>query len=261
MTKKRKLWIVWCLCLLLSLFSFYIFSLPYNKETKWSALYFDADLAQIYGQSLDELKMAYIDMAALDYYEINSQFLEITYPKIEDKFLYGFEYGNAEVLGSNDETIYPTKCFQISQNCFDKFELDIEKGRAFSDFDMEYIQDKKIPMIVGYEYKNILNIGDLLEGVYIQNKFTYEIIGILRKGANIDLGGQEVCLDRYLVIPSFNISEDPVDEEDDMFQVRHYANKLSGKVYYESFGRFLELYKEIYEINHDILQPRGKIIF
>lgn len=261
MTKKRIIVIVIGLSLLLGLLYVSISLLPYNKDTKWSALYFEADLTQIYDQSLDELKRAYNEMVELDYYEINSQFLEITNPKIEDKFLYGFEYGNAEVWESNDKIIYPTKCFQVSKNCFEKFELDVEKGRIFSDDDMEYDQDKIIPVIVGYEYVNVLNIGDSLRGVYIQDEFTYKVVGILRKDANINLGGQEVSLDRYLVMPSFNMSQDPVDEEDDMFQVRHYANKLSGKLHYGSFGEFLEFYKKIYDINHDVFQTEGEIIF
>lgn len=258
---KRIIGIVIGFTLLLGLFYVPISLLPYNEDTKWSALYFEADLTQIYDQSLDELKRAYNEMVELDYYEINNQFLEITNQKIEDKFLYGFEYGNAEVWEGDDEIIYPTKCFQISKNCFEKFELDVEKGRIFSDNDMEYDQDKVIPIIAGHEYANVLNIGDSLRGVYIQDEFTYEVIGILHKGANINLGGQEVSLDRYLVIPSFNMSQDPVDEEDDMFQVRHYANKLSGKLHYDSFGEFLEFYKKIYDINHYVFQKEGEIIF
>lgn len=43
----------------------------------------------------------------------------------------------------------------------------------------------------------------------------YEVIGVLSKGANINLGGHEVSLDRYLVMPSFDIEEDPINAEDD----------------------------------------------
>lgn len=261
MTKKRIIGMIIGLSLLLGLGYVSISLLPYNEDTKWSALYFEADLTQIYGQSLDELKRAFNKLVELDYYEINSQFLEITSPKIENKFLYGFEYGNTEVWEDDNEIIYPTKCFQVSKNCFEKFKLEVEKGSIFSDDDMEYDQDKTIPIIVGYEYANILDVGDSLRGVYIQDEFTFEVIGLLRKGANIDLGGQEVNLDRYLLMPSFNIRQDPVDQEEDVFQVRHYANKLSGKLHYDSFGQFLEFFFKIHDINHDVFQTEGEIIF
>lgn len=40
------------------------------------------------------------------------------------------------------------------------------------------------------------------------------MVGVLSKGANINLGGHEVSLDRYLVMPSFDIEEDPINAED-----------------------------------------------
>lgn len=101
----------------------------------------------------------------------------------------------------------------------------------------------------------------MLKGVYIQDEFTYEIIGILQDGSNIDLGGQEVSLNRYLLMPSFNIKEKPTNAEDDMFQVRHYANKLSGKLYYGTFNDFFKDYRKIRSINKEILQSEGEIIF
>lgn len=82
MTKKRIIGMIIGLSLLLGLGYVSISLLPYNEDTKWSALYFEADLTQIYGQSLDELKRAFNKLVELDYYEINSQFLEITSPKI-----------------------------------------------------------------------------------------------------------------------------------------------------------------------------------
>lgn len=259
--KKRALAVIIGLCLILGVVGVSLSVLPYNGETKWSALYFEADLTNIYGRSLDELKSAYEEIKALDYYEINSQFLEITYPEIKDEFLYGFEYGNVEKAVVGNETIYQTKCFQISKNCFDKFDIEVDEGRIFSDEDMEHRPGKSIPIIVGCDYASELEIGDLLKGVYIQEEFPYEVIGILQKGANISLGGQEVSLDRYLLMPSFNIEYSPTDAEDDMFQVRHYANKLSGKLHYGSFNDFLKDYRKIRSINKDILQAEGKIIF
>ena len=164
MKKRRVLAIIIGLCLMLGLAVVSFSVLPYNGETNWSALYFEADLENIYNQSLDELKSAYEEITTLDYYEINSQFLEITYPKVKDEFLYGFEYGNAEKQVVGKETIYQTKCFQISKNCFDKFDIEVSTGRTFSDEDMEYRPGKNIPIIVGYEYADELEIGDVNGG-------------------------------------------------------------------------------------------------
>ena len=205
-------------------------------------------------------KRAYKELTSIDYYEINNQFLEISYPEIDSEFLYGFEYGNPETRNNGNGEIYLTKCFQISKNCIEKFGLEVKDGNTFSDDDMKYVSGKYIPVIVGSDYADTLKVGDLLKGVYIQDEFTYEVIGVLSKGANINLGGHEVSLDRYLVMPSFDIEEDPINAEDDMFQVRHYANKLSGKLQYDSFMQFLEFYKRIFDIN-GTFKTEGKVVF
>lgn len=250
MSKRKRVAVTTAIiCALFGIIYLAVSFLPYNKNSKWSSLYFEADLGKIYGQSLDELKRAYKELTSIDYYEINNQFLEISYPEIDSEFLYGFEYGNPETRNNGNGEIYLTKCFQISKNCIEKFGLEVKDGNTFSDDDMKYVSGKYIPVIVGSDYADTLKVGDLLKGVYIQDEFTYEVIGVLSKGANINLGGHEVSLDRYLVMPSFDIEEDPINAEDDMFQVRHYANKLSGKLHYDSFMQFLEFYKRIFDIH------------
>ena len=69
---------------------------------------------------------------------------------------------------------------------------------------------------------------------------------------------------------SFVDADDVVDEKnvergdsgiiEDMFQVRHYANKLSGKLHYDSFMQFLEFYKRIFDIN-GTFKTEGKVVF
>lgn len=259
--KKRAAMVAGLICASAAIFAAAAYMvLPYSNN-QWSALYYEADLTKVYGQSLEELKNAYAELSALDYYEISNQFLEITYPDIKAVCLYGYEYGNAETWEQNGATVYPAKCFQISDNCCTRFQITIEKGRTFSAGDMEFSRDKAIPVILGHEYIADMDIGDVLVGLYIQDTFTYEVVGILSQEANIDLGGREVCLDNYILMPSFNINKTPIDENDDLFQVRHYANKLSGKLHYESFGDFLRCYINISDINKNSLLTEGKIVF
>ena len=84
-------------------------------------------------------KRAYKELTSIDYYEINNQFLEISYPEIDSEFLYGFEYGNPETRNNGNGEIYLTKCFQISKNCIEKFGLEVKDGNTFSDDDMKYV--------------------------------------------------------------------------------------------------------------------------
>ena len=173
MSKRKRVAVTTAIiCALFGIIYLAVSFLPYNKNSKWSSLYFEADLGKIYGQSLDELKRAYKELTSIDYYEINNQFLEISYPEIDSEFLYGFEYGNPETRNNGNGEIYLTKCFQISKNCIEKFGVEVKDGNTFSDDDMKYVSGKYIPVIVGSDYADTLKVGDLLKGVYIQDEFT-----------------------------------------------------------------------------------------
>ena len=78
MSKRKRVAVTTAIiCALFGIIYLAVSFLPYNKNSKWSSLYFEADLGKIYGQSLDELKRAYKELTSIDYYEINNQFLEI----------------------------------------------------------------------------------------------------------------------------------------------------------------------------------------
>ena len=76
-----------------------------------------------------------------------------------------------------------------------------------------------------------------------------------------DRYSRSICRKPEISGKSFNIKEKPTNAEDDMFQVRHYANKLSGKLYYGTFNDFFKDYRKIRSINKEILQSEGEIIF
>ena len=75
MSKRKRVAVTTAIiCALFGIIYLAVSFLPYNKNSKWSSLYFEADLGKIYGQSLDELKRAYKELTSIDYYEINNQF-------------------------------------------------------------------------------------------------------------------------------------------------------------------------------------------
>ena len=74
---------------------------------------------------------------------------------------------------------------QIDKNFYEHYELKIEEGRTFSeeDFNLDYRKDI-IPIVVGNDYKDIVNVGDVLlqewqsyEGDTV--KIKYKVIGFL----------------------------------------------------------------------------------
>jgi hypothetical protein len=109
-----------------------------------------------------------------------------------------------------------------------QFQLKKQQGRLLEAADWDITNSNTLPVLVGNEYAEYLNIGDQFIGSYILKNITFEVVGILKANSNISLNGVAVYVDRYIIMPSFNCI-DPTDTDDDIFQVRHYSNKLQGK--------------------------------
>ncbi|MGM9566544.1 hypothetical protein [Evtepia sp.] len=210
----------------------------YNSSSTLSQVEYQKDYTSLYRGKLNDMKYAYDQFSSLgDYYEITSQFLYVPDFPFEDHFLYLYEEGHSEDSkylleeGNSSTLISAIKTVQISNNCTDAFAISVQKGRVFTNEDMSSLcknaPNQTLPILVGSDYANLLQIGDLIEGLYIQKNISLEVVGILTPNSHITLYGYPLYLDRYVVMPSFLCSE-PLDEADYIFQVRHYANKLSG---------------------------------
>ena len=56
MSKRKRVAVTTAIiCALFGIIYLAVSFLPYNKNSKWSSLYFEADLGKIYGQSLESL--------------------------------------------------------------------------------------------------------------------------------------------------------------------------------------------------------------
>ena len=224
-----------------------------KQETLISdATYFvDIDFSEGFGELYENpngeelLKQMYIKLKNNDtfrYYEFYKQFLYILNYSGPSVFKYGYEEGmEAEDVefGNNGNNILasPIKSVQVSNNCFARFNLELHSGRHFNSNDFDYDDKKQIPVIMGYEYKDHFNIGQELECIYIAKKFQLVIIGFLEKDSYIKAGNSNpLYLDMYIVMPSINCNYKPLNYEEKLFQIRHYANKTGG---------FLEVGKDL----------------
>ena len=184
------------------------------------------------------MKQAYHELSSLEaYYEINDQFLYIPDFPFGDQFLYLYEEGHSEdstyLLENGDSSVLlsAVKTVQLSSNCMEFFPLRVQEGRLLREEDMSALSNNSstniLPILVGHEYAGLLHIGDRIESNYIEKEISLEVVGILDSDSYLMVNGYPLYLDRYIIMPSFLCSE-PLDEADEIFQVRHYANKLSG---------------------------------
>ena len=71
-------------------------------------------------------------------------------------------------------------------------------------------------------------MGDTFSGYYLLKEFSFCVVGIMAEGSNITVNSSILKLDSYVVMPSFSCQNVPDSESEDLFQVRHYVNKLTG---------------------------------
>lgn len=200
-----------------------------------SQVVYQADYQSLYQGKIQDMKQAYRQLSSLDaYYEINDQFLYIPDFSFGDPFLYLYEEGYGKdstyLLEKNGSSVLlsAVKSVQLSSNCMEFFPLHVQEGRLFTEEDMSFFSNSNpLPILVGSEYAEFLHIGDRIEGHYIEKDVSLEIVGVLTSDSYLMVNGHPLYLDRYIVMPSFLCSE-PLDEADEIFQVRHYAIKLSG---------------------------------
>lgn len=173
-------------------------------------------------------------------YEMYNQFIEWVNYSGPDKFGYGYEdgffqgkKGDYEYKGQNYVRT-EIKSTQLSYNCFDKFSLHIENGRAFKESDYTLHFGDTVPVILGYEFTENYKVGDKFKAFYLFNLFDFEVVGFLKEDSYIKNHGDIYYLDRDVIIPMFNIIDSPKNQDDAFFQTLHYSNKTSCLLEYNS---------------------------
>ncbi len=152
------------------------------------------------------------------YYELYSQYLENT--KETSSF---FSAETGELMDS----CFAVECMQINENIIRDYNLSVSQGKLFSPNDYKYGKGSTIPILLGSYYSTIYNLGDVFCFNYLFDEYTFEVIGYLREGNIIELGDNIIPLDKYIIMPSFEVEDDiPITNGIKI----HYANKTSGIV-------------------------------
>jgi len=94
---------------------------------------------------------------------------------IPNKFRYGYEFG--DIL---EEDRF--KSVQVNSTFFEHFDININYGRGFNYTDFDF-DNAVIPLLLGYEYRDYVDLGETIEFYYITGEFTGEVIGFIEKDA------------------------------------------------------------------------------
>ena len=83
-----------------------------------------------------------------------------------------------------------------------KIEQNIEKGRCFTLKEYQRSLDKEIPLIAGYDYRNIFRLNQKIKAGYLGTEnCTFRIVGFLHKNTR---ASSELNLDETLIMPTVN---------------------------------------------------------
>lgn len=121
--------------------------------------------------------------------------------------------------------------YQLNQNAWELFDLQIEEGTGFEESD--YIYQTIVPVVVGAEYRDYLNVSSELECHYMGQLITLRVVGILKKDSLIVRQGAVESLDWSIVMPSLrleNVNDLDLSHTSEMgSQLRKiYIQKLGG---------------------------------
>lgn len=214
----------------------------------WKRNLFNVEFSQLYNGKIDELKELYNRYALIEnYVECTFQFLEVPNTWYSSDFIYGDKekYSDMSVAGK----LYPVVAIQISPNCFDLFDIAVAQGRKFSVEDMNYFEGTTLPVLVGSDYAEYVDLGDTFSGYYLLKEFSFCVVGIMSQGSNITINNSVAGLNSYVIMPSFSCLSAPNSESDNLFQVRHYVNKLTGLYPSSMREKVQQLNKELEQLD------------
>ena len=122
---------------------------------------------------------------------------------------YGEEFMNESFYEIDGEKAVAAEAIQIFESFLDLFPLEIADGRGFIESDFRYMKDRRIPVIMGSEYKELFETGDIFEGYYLFERVSFEVIGIAKSGNSFYHPAVGPALyDRYIIMPFERVTND-----------------------------------------------------
>ena len=215
--------------------------------------------------SLERMKeFSQIVNEEFDFLEFDTQPLLLK-DKINYKDEFREDYGSSS-FGVNDYIGISLKSVQIGENAYDFFSLEnkIVNGKGFENNHFTF-NNEIIPAILGYEYSELINVGDVIKFNYLSKDISVKISGFLKKDTSIGINNKIYFLDRHIVLPSLNVNFKPKNEADEKFQKILYSLKNWGYIkindgedYYDYKNKLDKISNELglkYVLNEGFVGP------
>ncbi len=268
MKERAKVIIVFAIVSVLSCVSLFMM---YQEKNDFEQQYFHlADLQNIQNDSLGQLLDQDNILERLNNFKQELKesekftFIEFLPNVVEfigewdkpNQLVNGYEYGadlkNQTVHVNNKELlITPINCISMDQDAWDLYDLSLSEGNEFAGTDYS-LTEKKLPLILGSEFKEYYDIGDEIPLLYFSEEWTGVVQGFLEDDEVINQDWNEYSLDTRILVPSFKEMSDKIDE--DLRKKITYA-QLEGDVLLKDKAEYSKANKEIKKLSQKYNLP------
>ena len=268
MKERMKVIVIFIIISVLSCVSLFMM---YQEKNDFEQQYFHlADLQNIQNDSLGQLLVQDNILERLNNFKQELKesekftFIEFLPNVVEfigewdkpNQLVNGYEYGadlkNQTVHVNNKELlITPINCISMDQDAWDLYDLSLSEGNEFAGTDYS-LTEKKLPLILGSEFKEYYDIGDEIPLLYFSEEWTGVVQGFLEDDEVINQDWNEYSLDTRILVPSFKEMSDKIDE--DLRKKITYA-QLEGDVLLKDKAEYSKANKEIKKLSQKYNLP------
>ena len=153
-----------------------------------------------------------------------------------------------EIIGEWDKPAELVNGYEYAWNLYD---LSLSEGSEFEDIDY-ILTEKKLPLILGSEFKDYYSLGDEIPLVYFFEEWTGVVKGFLEEDEVIKQDWNEYLLNKTILVPSFREVSEELGID---LQKRLYYAQLEGYVLLEDKSDYSKASKEIKKLSQKYNLP------
>ncbi len=163
--------------------------------------------------------------------------------------------GLVNEAGENNTVHTSLKTLMIGKSEYEAFDNVLEAGTNFDEGDFTvYAVTDSIPVILGYDYIGIYNIGDEISLSLHTQPLQFTVTGFLQKNTTFQFD-REIPLDQYMIVPLYDIAYEPADDVNEFYQKIYYLQKCDGFVSIAATEDAEQMFHDVQELaeKYDLL--------
>ncbi len=179
---------------------------------------------------LSVLKNYYTDVRSLSdyhFYEKIKQPLKIQY--FTGAELFSLEKEEGDLFSHNEVTYVTVNQVLMNHEALLSGNIQIQSGSGMDENAYRVSEDYMIPVILGYDYIDYFEVGDILTALnYYETVTKMKVYGFAKKGTCVTIKGENVVLDNYIISASPTFDFVPSTADEARFHALLYFQKIDG---------------------------------